>query len=188
MDRREFLQGLVLLFSLAGSRSARADTQSEASPVAAAEPVSIQEEPWSTLAAVQSHLFPVDGEGPGAEDFHATAYLRRALDASAMNPRNRQFILEGVGWLQELAEQRNSAGFIALDETGREDILRQIAGSEAGERWLSLLLLYTIEALLSDPIYGGNAGETGWRWLEHQPGFPRPSDDQRYEKLLDQRG
>jgi gluconate 2-dehydrogenase gamma chain len=52
-----------------------------------------------------------------------------------------------------------------------------------GRAWLSLLLYYIFEALLSDPVYGGNPGEIGWRWLEHQPGFPRPPADKIYGSL-----
>ena len=39
-----------------------------------------------------------------------------------------------------------------------------------GRAWLSLLLYYIFEALLSDPVYGGNPDGIGWQWLEHQPG------------------
>jgi gluconate 2-dehydrogenase gamma chain len=48
---------------------------------------------------------------------------------------------------------------------------------------LSLLLYYIFEALLSDPVYGGNPGGIGWQWLEHQPGFPRPPADKIYGNL-----
>ena len=53
-------------------------------------------------------------------------------------------------------------------------LLRQIAKSTAGENWLATLLSYIFEALLAAPIYGGNPGGVGWKWLQHQPGFPLP--------------
>ena len=40
--------------------------------------------------------------------------------------------------------------------------------------------LYIFEALLSDPVYGGNPEGIGWRWLGHRPGFPRPNQRNRY--------
>jgi gluconate 2-dehydrogenase gamma chain len=38
-----------------------------------------------------------------------------------------------------------------------------------------MLLDYIMEALLTDPVYGGNPNSIGWQWLKHQPGFPRPT-------------
>ena len=49
--------------------------------------------------------------------------------------------------------------------------------------WLSLLLTYLLEALLADPVYGGNPGGIGWQWLAHQPGFPTPPADKTWYKL-----
>jgi len=42
------------------------------------------------------------------------------------------------------------------------------------------VLGYIFEALLVDPVYGGNPNGIGWKWLEHQPGLPRPTADKRY--------
>ena len=63
-------------------------------------------------------------------------------------------------------------------------MLRRIAASPAGENWLSTLILYLMEALLTDPAYGGNPGGIGWRWLRHTPGYPRPTPDKTYPRLL----
>jgi gluconate 2-dehydrogenase gamma chain len=41
-----------------------------------------------------------------------------------------------------------------------------------------------MEALLTDPAYGGNPGGIGWRWLQHVPGYPRPPMDKIYPELL----
>jgi gluconate 2-dehydrogenase gamma chain len=57
----------------------------------------------------------------------------------------------------------------------RDEVLRAIASSTAGDRWLNVIMSYVLEALLSDPVYGGNPQGIGWQWLQHQPGFPRPT-------------
>jgi gluconate 2-dehydrogenase gamma chain len=62
-------------------------------------------------------------------------------------------------------------------------MLRGISRSTAGENWLNNLLGYIFEAMLSPPIYGGNPEGTGWKWLEHQAGFPLPKAGQRYYEL-----
>lgn len=141
-------------------------------------------EPWYTFAATQKHLFPNDGNGPDAHDIHATVYLKFVLEAADTDPEDRKFIVDGVDWLNRLAIARYSSVFANCDGPERESLLQEIATSEAGERWLSFLLTYILEALLSDPVYGGNPNETGWKWLQHIPGFPRPPLNKRYTELV----
>jgi len=66
----------------------------------------------------------------------------------------------------------------------REQLLQRIAQANAGENWLSLLLMFIFGALLGSPVYGGNPDGIGWRWLEHNPGFPQPTSNNTYKKLL----
>ena len=95
----------------------------------------------------------------------------------------RAFILNGPNWLNELANSEHGKAFVQLTTVQQEQLLQRIAQSQAGENWLSLLLLYIFEALLSSPIYGGNPNGIGWRWLEHNPGFPQPTINTSYKKL-----
>ncbi len=141
------------------------------------------DEPWQTIAAVQEHLFPADENSPGASDINALQYLQTMLTAPDMEEDERQFIVNGEKWLNELSLQIHSKKFIDLDTETREQILRKIEQSRAGGNWLSTQLTYIIEALLSDPVYGGNPDGIGWNWLQHQPGFPTPSADKMYYKL-----
>lgn len=138
---------------------------------------------WSTIEAVQDHLLPSEPDAPGARDLNATAYLDRTLTDPKFDPDVKGFILKGIGWLNEISEQREGRAFPELEPGQREDLLRQIAGSDAGERWLSTLITYCLEAMLADPLYGGNPGGAGWLWLEHDPGQPRPTADKIYGRL-----
>ena len=72
---------------------------------------------------------------------------------------------------------------MALSESKREAALRELEGTSRGENWIATVLMYIFEALLCDPAYGGNPEGVGWRWLQHDPGFPRPSADKIYGKL-----
>lgn len=135
-----------------------------------------------TLAAVQNHLFPRQEDSPGADDINALAYLQRALEDPVLD-EDKQFIRNGVGWLDDLSTTTYEKTFLQLNHDDRETQLQNIAKSSAGENWLSTLLLYIFEALLTDPVYGGNPDGTGWAWLEHTPGFPQPPANKTYEKL-----
>jgi gluconate 2-dehydrogenase gamma chain len=140
-------------------------------------------DPWLTLHAVQEHLFPSEEDSPGAKEIGALPFLRLVLESPGIEDEEKLFIRKGVTWLNDIAQNLKSKSFSGLEENDRELVLRKIVRSRAGERWLSLIMSYLIEALLSDPVYGGNVNQVGWSWLKHQPGFPRPSQDKMYFKL-----
>lgn len=139
---------------------------------------------WELLDAVQQHLFPSEADSPGAREINALAYLRFVVGDPKVDAEDRQFILEGAGWLEEIARDSAGQSFLGLNQDQREQVLRRIAGTPAGENWLSTLILYLMEALLTDPVYGGNPDGVGWRWLQHIPGYPRPPKDKTYPRLL----
>ncbi len=184
IDRRTFLAhiGAVLAITATLPLPVRSESHEKSNKTVNNDSLFV-EEPWRTLSLVHNHLFPTSSDAPGAKQINATAYLQGMLDEPDMDPDNREFILDGVGWLNDIAHKRQQVAFIDLNEDQREDVLRQIEKTGAGERWISLLLLYIFEALLSDPVYGGNPDEVGWKWLEHQPGFPRPPASRKYQLL-----
>ena len=178
VSRRHFIQGMSALSAglfLPVSTLAKTQAKSAAIP---------QQTPWPTIAAVQQQLFPSEADSPGASDINAASYLNNLLEDAEHDKDERNFILNGPTWLNELSEKEYKKPFTQLDATRREQLLQHIASSEAGENWLSLLLVYIFEALLSSPIYGGNPDGIGWRWLEHNPGFPQPTSSNSYMKLL----
>ncbi len=145
-------------------------------------------DPWQTLDSVQRHLFPSETDSPGAKEINALGYLRFVVADSTLDKTDREFILQGTRWLEDISMKLEKTNFSALSNANKERLLRHIASSDAGENWLSTLLLYICEALLTDPVYGGNTNQTGWRWLQHTPGFPRPPQDKRYPELLARSG
>lgn len=168
VSRRRFLLAaaggsLAVLFPLAAPGSAR------------------RADPWTIIAAVQDILFPSEAEAPGARDIHALEYLRGVLAEPRHDREEGRLILKGAGWLDDLSRQRQGKGFLELAGGAREALLQQITASEQGEHWLATLLFYICEALLTDPVYGGNPDGIGWTWLGHTPGFPRPTTDKRFK-------
>ncbi len=137
--------------------------------------ITINQHPWPIFAAVQEILFPADGNGPSARDILATHYLQLVVHTPDFDAAEREFILEGVTWLDQYAQEKHKNAFLSLNALQKDAVLRAIAQSSAGDRWLSALLNYLLEALLCDPVYGGNPQGIGWNWLQHQAGFPRPT-------------
>ena len=140
-------------------------------------------DPWPTLEATLEHMLPSEPESPGAAEIHALDYLRFVVADPRIDAEERNFILQGSRWLDDLARQRTNKPFIELGVDDKETLLRQITRSAAGENWVSTLLSYLLEALLTAPAYGGNTDGIGWRWLEYVPGFPLPGPGTRYAEL-----
>jgi len=183
ISRREFLNRIALLGSLAACYPVEVIAQKRLQPEAGRLPAWCSEDPWKTLAEVQQHLFPASHGVPGASDIQAVVYLRNTIENPAADGEDKEFLFNGVGWLNELAQKQGQKPFAALDVQQREMLLREIEQSRAGRNWLSLLLTYLLEALLADPVYGGNPDGIGWTWLEHQPGYPAPPRDKSWYKL-----
>jgi len=141
---------------------------------------------FTSLAAVQNHLFPHEKDAPGAEDIHAAAYLQTTLGQAGFDPEIRDFVVSGITQLQDYLREKSLPAFEALSAEQRENSLQAIQELTWGANWLSILLTYIFEALLSDPVYGGNPNEIGWKWLDHIPGLPRPSESSRYGAAVNQ--
>jgi gluconate 2-dehydrogenase gamma chain len=192
MNRRTFLKtssAMSLFTALAASGFSLADSQSSSEvPNGGTSPGDLSarknyftDAQHKVLDAVQMQLFPDDGNGPGVRELNAMAYLEWAMtDQKNIEDGDPEFIANGIGWLDDLSEQTHGDSFIHLSDKQQDKVLKQIAKSQAGENWLSLLMYYLAEALMLDPVYGGNPEMVGWKWLEHQAGFPRPVAGKTY--------
>jgi len=145
-------------------------------------------DPWLTLNATLNHLLPkskISGAtlDISAEQINAFAYLYQVMTVQPTAQDEKDFILKGVGWLNSYAQSEKNNSFAALEFTDKEQLLRGISQSRAGQNWLNTLLGYIFQAMLSPPSYGGNTAGIGWQWLEHKAGFPLPEKGQRFFEL-----
>ena len=132
------------------------------------------------LKEVLRHLFPATQNAPGADDINALIYLQVVLLDPQLDPRDQNFIINGIQWLEEECQKLFALSFPELKTEQKEQLLREIEKEGWGERWLSYLLKYIFESLLTDPLYGGKPDGVGWKWLGHVPGYPRPNQENRY--------
>lgn len=138
---------------------------------------------WKTIVAVQEHLFPSEKNSPGASDVNAKAFFYAVLSDANRDDEDRKLVKEGLITLQDICWKKYKQTFIELKHGLREEALRAFEKTANGTAWLMTVLGYIFEALLTDPVYGGNPDGIGWKWLDHQPGFPRPTIDKRYYLL-----
>ena len=133
---------------------------------------------------VQKLLFPNDGNGPGAGQLHADEYLLWVLSDPRKDPADTKYIIDGIGWVAETADEEYGKTFGELNNDEKGKLVDFIAGEAWGSSWLSIILTYIFEALIADPQYGGNTNESGWKWLNHYPGNPRPTEKLLYGNIL----
>ncbi len=135
-----------------------------------------KEDRWRIIQSVQEHLFPKNPPFPSAREIKSARYLKIVSFDSSFDKDDLRFIFDGVdevvrrGWRSDLKKDK------------KESILQEFSQTSFGQNWISTLLNYTFEALLSDPIYGGNVGQKGYKSLNHKPGVPTPVV--RFGKLL----
>lgn len=133
------------------------------------------------LDAIFMRLFPDDGDGPSANDLNVTIYLDWAMtDEVNINDGDPEFIIKGIGWLNQLAQDEIGLLFRQASDEQQDKLISKTIKSDAGHNWVSILLYYVIEAITLDPFYGGNTNQVGWQWLEHQGGFPNPIQGKTY--------
>lgn len=136
------------------------------------------------VISVQNILFPRDENGPGAIDFNADKYLLWVLNDKRIADDDKQYVINGIRWLNESAQETYSKKYLKLTKKEQVVLIQKISKTNWGESWLAVLLTYVFEAMISDPIYGFNKEEIGWKWLEHNPGYPRPSELLMYDEIF----
>ena len=130
-----------------------------------------------TLEAVQEHLFPEGSKIPSARSMHLTEFLYETMSHHSFDRDIKAFVLDGA---KEL-EKRENGRFSSMSKQEKEKALRAYEETAYGKSWLSRMMTLSLEGLLSDPIYGSNVKEAGWKAISSYGGFPRPST--RYIEL-----
>jgi len=130
-----------------------------------------------TIASVQQHLFTEGCKIPSARSMNATEFLVETIMHKSYDKDIRDFVIEGA---KEL-ESREKGKFTSLSEKEKERALRAYEQTNYGSSWLGRIMTLTMEGIFSDPLYGSNVKEAGWRSIGTHGGFPRPKT--RYIEL-----
>lgn len=132
------------------------------------------------LDAVLNHLLPGGESRPGAKQINALSHIKSVVADPATRNSTRKLIKAGISECQNLSKNLFKRAFMDLEKDDKENVLRSLEKKNNGKRWISVLLTYSFEALLGDPVYNINDEEAGWKWLNHVPGIPRPTQKNRY--------
>jgi len=180
IDRRSFLMRMAILS--AGAALPLAGCSSDVKKVIASghNPEILSKDEWNVLVAALDVLFPSEDDSPGAREINAASFVQWIISDSELDIAERKFLKDGLKWLNEEAVERWETNFIEMKSDNQDKLLRHVETHSWGESWISVMLLHIFEALLADPIYGGNKDEAGWKWLGYIPGQPRPVENKIY--------
>lgn len=179
LTRRSFLKGLGFLISLyfiPASACKRLFYDDESHP----EKTKLSKKEKEILSAIQLHILPEDGNGPGALKVNALEHYEFVLSDKHLDNSERKLLVNGIKWAEETAIEMYKKSIVTLTTEEKEEVLRDLETYRNGEKWLSKVVNYIFEALLGAPAYGINTNMTGWKWLDHTPGFPQPLQSNIY--------
>jgi len=123
-----------------------------------------------TIALVQNDLFPKAAE----LNINTADYINTVLHHKRISDEDKKFLKNGIKWLNETSVEMYKDTYAKLSQMQRQDVLKSISQTQWGDSWIYNMMTYIFEAMLGDPIYGGNNREAGWKWLEFSGGQPRP--------------
>jgi gluconate 2-dehydrogenase gamma chain len=118
------------------------------------------------VEAIAEQILPTD-DTPGAREARVIYFIDRALATFATD--DRTLFVEGLKDLQKKARKRfgKTTRFSALSSAQQTELLKRI---EKGE-FFELVRTMTILGMFSNPEYGGNHNQIGWKLLGFEDQF-----------------
>jgi gluconate 2-dehydrogenase gamma chain len=122
------------------------------------------------LDEVLNIIFPKTSTMPSAKEFKALEYLIKNISHKTFDNEDKTLILyvtkDFIGSFPE---------FLTLNNNEKKELIFEIIKNSAyAKSWVSKITYYGIEAMFSDPIYGGNFNQIAWKSVNHAVGIPRP--------------
>ena len=135
--------------------------------------VSRKKEAWNTISDVYKIIFP-NSKKYNLEKYNPSSFLFDYSNSKYFPKSTLNYIIKGSSWINEDAQQVYKNDFSFLTTKEQQIICDKLSKTRWGKSWLSHLINYAIVGLLSDPIYGGNNDKIGWKFIDHNTGFPHP--------------
>ena len=122
------------------------------------------------LDEVLNIIFPKTSTMPSAKEFKALEYLIKNISHKTFDNEDKTLILDGTKDFLGSFPQ-----FLTLKENEKKELIFEIiTNNDYAKSWVSKITYYGIEAMFSDPIYGGNFNQVTWKSVEHFAGIPQP--------------
>lgn len=129
-----------------------------------------------TISLAQKDLYGDSKDAPSFQEINAREYMTLILTHSRIDEDTKRFVRNGAIWLDDEAILLYKKSYISLNFKERQKTLESISKKRWGKSWIQNMLYFIYEAVLGDTIYGVNKDESGWKWLNHASGMPRPKE------------
>ena len=129
-----------------------------------------------TLKVMQKDLLFGADKMPTYEQINPNKYLTLIFNHSRIDAEQKKYLRNGATWLNEEAMEMYEKSYPSLDADKRQRVLISFSSHSWGESYIHKILTYMMEAMLGDPLYGGNKNGSGWKFLNHQGGQPSPKE------------
>ena len=136
------------------------------------------------LLFVLYYIWPENNNIPTVKEIGIPHYIKWYLNDDYIDPEEKQYFLKGLTWVEESAGENYGNKFENLDNKQRFELFETIKNTEWGESWLSSVMTLLVEAMFADPLYHSNPDGLVWKWLDHDPGQPRPNKFNKYPVIL----
>ncbi|UKN03071.1 gluconate 2-dehydrogenase subunit 3 family protein [Paracrocinitomix mangrovi] len=136
------------------------------------------------LKSILNTIWPDDGNGPGIDELNTFGYVLWVFSDQYTEQSDKDYLIEGLNWADEQALHIYEQHFYDLSSDQQEILIYQFLEMDWGKNWMYVMQTYVLESLILDPIYGGNKDESGWKWLDHVTGLPRPTEETRMESII----
>ena len=122
------------------------------------------------LDEVLNIIFPKTSTMPSAKEFKALEYLIKNISHKTFDNEDKTLILDGTKDFISSFPQ-----FLTLNKKEKKELIFELIKNSAyAKSWVSKITYYGIEAMFSDPIYGGNFNQIAWKSVNHAVGIPQP--------------
>ncbi len=178
LSRRNFIKGSLALAALSQLQLLASCTADFV------ENTILNKEEYQLLLSVQNILFPKDSVGPSAKEINAHLYFIWTLSDEKILKSDKKYALDGIRWIQETAQEDYQTNYLKLSNKQQKELIKNVSEKKWGENWLSYMMTFILETMVSDPIYGFNKNRIGVKWLAHQYGLPRPNVKTKYPEIF----
>ena len=137
----------------------------------------LKPEEWDILETACARIIPTDAD-PGATEAGVVNYIDAQLSLSHFAVFQRLFVA-GLRKTDLLARRRTGQPFVKAPPAEQDRVLAELQRGVPLDRrrdsrqFFQLLLTFTLEGFLGDPIYGGNRNRVGWRLVGVEPRAPQ---------------
>jgi gluconate 2-dehydrogenase gamma chain len=115
------------------------------------------------IEAITSRIIPSDDGTPGAREAGVVYFVDKALAGHAK--KEKESVEKRLAEIRAEVAKRNRGvkSFAALDAKKQDAVIAALQKADAPAFWMFRQI--TTDGMFSNPEYGGNQGEVGWRLL-----------------------